>query len=130
MRVLASFLILGVALMPVACSDVTPSEPVASAPALAVVPGTGNPAVDAALTNLNNQLVGCAVTGNLDYDRASRIALLVSILRFTPSGSSNKTLALLSAIAQQIENAQRQGEISPACYAQLTGTTQSIQGML
>jgi hypothetical protein len=75
-------------------------------------------------------VVGCAVTGNLDYQRASHMALLISILRFTPSESSSKTEALLGAIALQIENAQRKGDISPACYAQLTGTIESIEGML
>ena len=101
-----------------------------AATAFAVVPGTGDPAVDNELANLNNQVVGCAVTGNFDYDRASRVALLISTLRFSPSGSDNKTEALLGAIAQQIENAQRQGDISPACYAQLTGTIATIEGML
>jgi hypothetical protein len=129
MRKRASIVLLVAALAPVGCSDVTPFEPVA-ATAFAVVPGTGDPAVDSELANLNNQVVGCAVTGNFDYDRASRVALLISTLRFSPSGSDNKTEALLGAIAQQIENAQRQGDISPACYAQLTGTIATIEGML
>jgi hypothetical protein len=132
MRVYASIIAIVAGIAAAACSDATPAEPL-SAPAtvsLAAVPGTGNPAVDSELATLNNQVVGCAITGNLDPDSASRIALLTAILRFTPSGSDNKTEALLGAIAQQIENAQRKGEISPACYAQLTSTIGSIEGML
>jgi len=128
MRVRASFVVLVAGLASFACSDVTPSEPVAGA--FAVVPGTGSPAVDTELATLSNQVVGCAVTGNLDYDHASRMALLISTLRFSPGGSSNKTVALLGAIVQQIENAQRKDQISPACYAQLTGTIASIEGLL
>jgi hypothetical protein len=129
MRFYSLALVLVGSLAPVACSDATPSEPVSSA-SFDVVPGTGNPAVDAELQNLNNEVVGCAVTNNLDYDRASHIALLTSVLRFSPSGSDNKTEALLGAIAIQIENAQRRGEISPACYAQLTSRLDTIQGLL
>jgi hypothetical protein len=129
MRVLSSTALVVAALAAAACSDVSPAEPITAA-AFAAVPGTGDPAVDAGLETLNNQVVGCAVTGNLDEQRASRLALLISILRFTPSESSSKTEALLGAIALQIENAQRQGDISPACYAQLTGTIESIEGML
>jgi hypothetical protein len=129
MRVPAAVVVLAGALAVAACSEGTPSEPVLTS-SFAAVPGTGDPAIDSALATLNNQVVGCAVTGNLDYERASHIALLLSILRFTPSESDSKTEALLGAIAIQIENAQRKGEISPACEAQLTGTIESIEGML
>jgi hypothetical protein len=129
MRLYSLAVALVAALATVGCSDATPFEP-ASSTSFDVVPGTGNPAVDAELQNFNNEVVGCAVTDNLDFDSASHIALLTSVLRFSPSGSDNKTEALLGAIANQIENAQRKGEISPACYAQLTSRLDTIQGLL
>jgi hypothetical protein len=129
MRVFASVVVLSGALAAAACSDATPSEPLPT-PSYAPVPGTGNPAVDAALATLNNQVVGCALSGNLDHQRASHLALLIAILRFTPGGSSNKTEALLRAITLQIQHAQRKDEISPACVAQLTGTIESIEDLL
>lgn len=90
-----------------------------------LVPGTGNPAIDALLQSFNNEVVACATNGELDSRTASTLALLTSILRFTPT-PEQKLDALVGALLIQIENAQRKGGVSPGCAESLTAILQSI----
>ena len=131
MRVLFTLFALVGAVVPIACSDVMPSEPLtvpmfASKP----TPGTGNPAADAQLQNFNNQVVVCANTNQLEPKRASHMALLTSVVRFTPGSNGNKASAIVGALGNQIDQAERKDEISPACAAQLRATLASLEAML
>lgn len=117
---------LPVILFATACGDGDPLQPqTVQAPQLAAVAGTGNPETDAQLAALNNQIVACVQSGELEYRRASTLALFTAILRYTPS-SSSKVAALLQALALQIQHAQRQGEISDACAQRLSSMAESI----
>jgi hypothetical protein len=77
---------------------------------------------DSQLQDLNNQIVACAQSNELDSQTASRLALIVSILRFTPMNDA-KTEALLQALQLQVEHANG---ISAACQSQLNGTLESL----
>lgn len=111
------------------CGDQGPTEPPTPVVQRDAVPGTGNPAIDEQLVVLNNQVVACATNGELDYQTASRIALLTSILRFTPS-PDEKTMALLQAIELQLQHSQNKDNVSTQCFTQLNATIDGIMALL
>ena len=113
-----------VCLLLAGCSEAPPTEPAVSRSA-AMVPGTGNPTIDAQLEDLYDQTVACATRGEMDRVTASRAALLAVMLRNTPTNDA-KLHGVLQAFLIQIEHARRQGKVSEACATQLTNSANDI----
>ena len=122
------FLLPALLLIGAACDSPTPLDIAATRDIQRdVVPGTGDPAIDALLQTFNNEVVACANNSELDYQTASRLALISAILRFTPT-PEQKLDALVQALLLQIENARKRGTITESCAATLTATLNQIAG--